>query len=75
MLVRYETAGAQVSIPYDKLLIVINKVQVFPETFKISMLFLLSYSLNLNPIKRLWKLMNEQILNNRYYEKFNDFKD
>ncbi len=39
------------------------------------MQFLPPYSPNLNPIERLWKLMNEQILNNRYYEKFGDFKD
>ncbi len=52
-----------------------RKVQDFLKTSKISMQFLPPYSPNLNPIERLWKLMNEQILNNRYYEKFGDFKD
>ena len=32
------------------------------------------YSPNLNPIERLWKLMNEHVLYNRYYEKFTGFK-
>jgi transposase len=42
---------------------------------KIKMHFLPPYSPNLNPIERLWKLMNERVLYNRYYEKFNDFKN
>jgi transposase len=42
---------------------------------KIQMHFLPSYSPNLNPIERLWKLMNEEVLYNRYYEKFSDFKE
>ena len=50
-------------------------VQAFLETSKIDMQFLPPYSPNLNPIECLWKLMNEQVLNNRYYEKFSHFKD
>ncbi|MGZ5136018.1 MAG: IS630 family transposase [Flavitalea sp.] len=41
---------------------------------KVHMHFLPPYSPNLNPIERLWKFMNEHVLYNRYYEKFNDFK-
>ena len=37
--------------------------------------FLPSYSPNLNPIERLWKLMNEEVLYNKYYENYMDFKD
>lgn len=37
--------------------------------------FLPSYSPNLNPIERLWKLMNEEVLYNKYYENFKSFKD
>jgi transposase len=42
---------------------------------KIKMHFLPSYSPNLNPIERLWKLMNEEVLYNRYYESFTSFTD
>jgi transposase len=42
---------------------------------KIKMHFLPPYSPNLNPIERLWKFMNERVLNNKYYEKFVDFKN
>ena len=41
---------------------------------KIKIHFLPTYSPNLNPIERLWKLMNEEVLNNKYYENFADFK-
>lgn len=52
-----------------------KKVQNFLETSKISMHFLPPYSPNLNPIERLWKLTNELVINNRYYEKFSEFKN
>jgi transposase len=42
---------------------------------KIEMHFLPPYSPNLNPIERLWKLMNEKVLYNKYYEKFSEFKN
>jgi transposase len=42
---------------------------------KIKMHFLPPYSPNLNPIERLWKLMNEEVLYNQYYEHFIDFKN
>lgn len=51
-----------------------KKVQLYLETSKISLKFLPPYSPNLNPIERLWKFMNEQVINNKYYEKFTDFK-
>ncbi len=52
-----------------------KKVQAFLETSKISMHFLPPYSPNLNPIERLWKLTNEWVINNKYYEKFSEFKN
>lgn len=52
-----------------------KKVTAFLETSKITMHFLPPYSPNLNPIERLWKLMNEYVINNRFYEKFVDFRD
>ena len=36
--------------------------------------FLPPYSPNLNPIERLWKVMNEQVRNNRYVESPKQFK-
>jgi hypothetical protein len=36
--------------------------------------FLPPYSPNLNPIERLWKYLNENVLNNKYYATFNEFK-
>jgi len=37
--------------------------------------YLPPYSPNLNPIERLWKVMNEQTRNNRYYSSRQSFKD
>src|SRR5262245_23351509 len=42
---------------------------------KIEMHFLPPYSPNLNFIERLWKLLHENVLNNKYYEKFSEFKE
>lgn len=49
-------------------------VQEFLKTSKIIMHFLPPYSPNLNPIERLWKFLNENVLNNKYYAAFTDFK-
>lgn len=46
----------------------------FLETSKIQLIFLPSYSPNLNLIERLWKFMKKQVLYNKYYEKFDVFK-
>ncbi len=50
-------------------------VQAFLKTSKIKLVFLPSYSPNLNLIERLWKFMKKKILYNKYYEKFDDFKE
>lgn len=50
-------------------------VREFLNTSKIKLLFLPSYSPNLNLIERLWKFMKKKILYNQYYEKFDDFKE
>jgi transposase len=42
---------------------------------KIKLHFLPPYSPNLNPIERLWKLTNQEILYNKYYENFTEFKE
>ena len=49
-------------------------VSVYLETSKIKLLFLPSYSPNLNLIERLWKFMRKTILYNQYYEKFLEFE-
>jgi transposase len=36
--------------------------------------FLPPYSPNLNPIERLWKVMNEQVRNNRFFKSSKHFK-
>jgi len=50
-------------------------VQKYIKNSKLEMHFLPPYSPNLNPIERLWKFVNEQVLYNKYYEKFSDFKE
>ena len=37
--------------------------------------FLPPYSPNLNPIERLWKVMNEQVRNNQFFKGAKDFKE
>lgn len=43
------------------------------EGSKIRLIFLPPYSPNLNPIERFWKIMHENVRNNRFYEHFCDF--
>jgi len=50
-------------------------VRAYITTSKIEMHFLPPYSPNLNPIERLWKFVNENVLYNKYYEKFSAFKE
>jgi len=50
-------------------------VRDFLNTSKIQLVFLPSYSPNLNLIERLWKFMKKKILYNKYYEKFDAFKE
>ena len=50
-------------------------VQAYIKTSRINMIFLPTYSPNLNLIERFWKLLKKQIINNNYYEHFRDFQD
>lgn len=45
------------------------------EKLNIKLHFLPPYSPNLNPIERLWKVMNEQVRNNRFFKGAKDFKE
>ncbi len=49
-------------------------VKEYVEKTKISLLFLPSYSPNLNLIERLWKYFRKIVLYNKYYETFDEFK-
>ena len=50
-------------------------VAEYAEKFNIKLHFLPPYSPNLNPIERLWKVMNEQVRNNRFFKGAKDFKE
>ena len=45
------------------------------EKLNIKLHFLPPYSPNLNPIERLWKVMNEKVRNNRFFKSAKDFKE
>lgn len=44
------------------------------ETLKIQLHYLPPYSPNLNPIERLWKVMNAQVRNNQYFSTAQEFR-
>jgi len=46
----------------------------YAEGTKIKLIFLPPYSPNLNLIERYWKFFKKKILNNQYYETFEEFK-
>jgi transposase len=50
-----------------------KKLEEFLQTSKIKVRYLPPYSPNLNPIERLWKIMRETKLYNRYFESSVDF--
>jgi len=45
------------------------------EELGITLLYLPPYSPNLNLIERLWRLYNKKVRNNKYYEKFVEFRE
>lgn len=49
-------------------------VQELAESLKIELLFLPTYSPNLNLIERLWKFVKKQVLNNHHYADFAGFQ-
>ena len=52
-----------------------NLVRELAEKLSIELLFLPSYSPNLNLIERLWKWTKKDCLNCKYYENFDKFKE
>jgi transposase len=57
--------------PYNKSL----ETQKAARKYGIKIHYLPPYSPNLNPIERLWKVMNEQVRNNVFFKSAKDFKD
>lgn len=51
-----------------------NEVKKYLATSRIKMYNLPTYSPNLNPIERLWKLFHKHVSNNKYYKNFSEFK-
>jgi len=47
----------------------------YAEANNIQLHFLPPYSPNLNPIERLWKVMNEEVRNNRYFKSAKEFRE
>ena len=50
-------------------------VQEFAKAESIELHYLPPYSPNLNPIERLWKVMNEQVRNNRVFKSAREFRE
>jgi transposase len=53
----------------------LDSLKVPPPHPKLVMHILPPYSPNLNPIERLWKVMNELSRNNQVFKTFNEFKE
>lgn len=51
-----------------------TEVQTYLEGSRVELIFLPTYSPNLNLIERLWKFMRKEVINTKFYEKFKDFK-
>lgn len=52
-----------------------EKTRGAAERLGIQLHFLPPYSPNLNPIERLWKVMNEQVRNNRFFKEPKEFRE
>ena len=50
-------------------------VKAYLETSRIKLIFLPSYSPNLNLIERLWKFFKKKVLYNKYYQDVKEFKE
>ena len=52
-----------------------EKIREFLETSRIQLLYLPPYAPNLNLIERVWKFFKKQVLYNKYYETFAEFRE
>ena len=51
-----------------------KEVLAYLKGSRITAHYLPPYSPNLNPIERLWKFMKKEVMKNKYYQHFSDFK-
>ena len=71
---RYPTASSIYAI-CDRAPYYFNpEVQSYLQQSRVELIFLPTYSPNLNLIERLWKFMRKEVINTQFYEKFKDFK-
>ncbi len=52
-----------------------QETQKAAEQYKIVLHYLPAYSPNLNPIERCWKILNEQVRNNRFFSSAQEFRE
>lgn len=52
-----------------------EELAMYAEANNIQLHFLPPYSPNLNPIERLWKVMSEEVRNNRYFKSAKEFRE
>lgn len=52
-----------------------KEVRNFVSTSRINLIYLPAYSPELNLIERLWKVFKKNVIYNKYYEKFESFKE
>ncbi len=52
-----------------------KKTRINAKRLGINLYYLPTYSPNLNPIERLWKVVNEKVRNNQYFEKPKEFRE
>ena len=71
---KYEEADRIVMICNNARYYKSKLVQECLKSSKIELLFLPPYAPNFNLIERLWRFMNKKVRDNKYYEKFSEFK-
>jgi transposase len=72
---RYPTASSIYMICDNAPYYYNEEVQAYLQNSRIELIFLPTYSPNLNLIERLWKFLRAKVINTHYYEKFKDFKE
>lgn len=72
---RYETASSILVICDNAPYYFNEAILTYLQSSKIELIFLPTYSPNLNLIERLWKFLRKKVINTEYYARFKDFKD
>jgi transposase len=71
---RYDTASSIFVICDNAPYYYNEAVQAYLNDSKIELVFLPTYSPNLNLIERFWKFLRKKVINTHYYQRFKDFK-